>query len=134
MKKKAFRFTALALCFAAMLSCGEKGKADPDSEEEKKDTRPVYKVSAEVNPFTWIAIDGQGNTIDPDKSGYKDASKRTKKQVGIFYFLWHGCHGYDRGANYNECMLLLLPTPRVPTTFRNFWMQIQQPLRSAEAV
>jgi len=78
----------------------EQKKEDPFP--EKKDTRPTYEVKNEVNPFTWVAIDGQGNKIDPDKSGYQDASGRSKKQVAIFYFLWHGCHGYDIGANNNQ--------------------------------
>jgi len=55
--------------------------------------------SVEPDPFTWIAIDDNGNTIDPDK--YRDVPKE-KKQVGIFYFIWHGCHGYDVPTNHDD--------------------------------
>lgn len=88
---------------ALLPSCKkDDNKSQTGTTEEKKDTRAVYPVNEKVNPFTWIAIDGQGNTIDPDNSGYKDANQNKKKQVAIFYFLWHGCHGYDHGANHND--------------------------------
>ena len=99
---------------ALLPSCKkDDNKSQTGTTEEKKDTRAVYPVNEKVNPFTWIAIDGQGNTIDPDNSGYKDANQNKKKQVAIFYFLWHGCHGYDKGANHNDVV------PKVLTTSKN---------------
>ena len=102
MKRKVL-LCSLALAMALLPSCKkDDNKSQTGTTEEKKDTRAVYPVNEKVNPFTWIAIDGQGNTIDPDNSGYKDANQNKKKQVAIFYFLWHGCHGYDKGANHND--------------------------------
>ena len=55
-----------------------------------------------VDPSSWCAIDGQGNKIDPETAIYPDKTERSNKFVGIFYFIWHGCHGYDKPANYND--------------------------------
>ncbi|MCF0173632.1 MAG: hypothetical protein HUJ91_07915, partial [Bacteroidales bacterium] len=103
MKNKFLLFAALALSVSLAASC--KDNEDPldkdDNEEIPTDNESTSENSVEVDPMTWIAIDGQGNVIDPDKSGYRDADGRKDKQVGIFYFLWHGCHGYDIGTNNN---------------------------------
>jgi len=93
------------MAMATFASCTQ--KENQDEPEEKKEEEeiieewPEYEVSAEVNPFTWIAIDDNGNTIDPDNSGYRKIPEKEKTD-GIFYFLWHGCHGYDVGANSNQ--------------------------------
>ncbi|MCQ2118936.1 MAG: hypothetical protein MJY84_03340 [Bacteroidales bacterium] len=111
MKKYLLALSALLTTVLLAVSCGEKDPTndpdDPDQPEEpvtpeEPSEDEVYPVSAEVNPFTWIAIDDNGNQIDPDLKRYQSAAGRSSKQVGIFYFLWHGCHGYDVGANYNE--------------------------------
>ncbi|MDR1102725.1 MAG: hypothetical protein LBL42_03105 [Tannerella sp.] len=74
----------------------------PDVPVDEKEEKPVYVASEAVNPFTWVATNSAGYTIDPGSDAYHDASKRTDRFVGIFYFIWHGCHGYDTGANHNS--------------------------------
>ncbi|MCQ2143186.1 MAG: hypothetical protein MJY56_03860, partial [Bacteroidales bacterium] len=49
-----------------------------------------------AEPMTWVALDPQGNWMT-DYPEPKD-----DKTVGIFYFLWHGCHGYDTFENHNS--------------------------------
>ncbi|MCQ2162082.1 MAG: hypothetical protein MJY86_02270 [Bacteroidales bacterium] len=111
MKKNLLTLTSVLLAGMMAASCSNKGETEPEEPDKpsgeivKPDKRGVYEVSEKVNPFTWIAIDGQGNTIDPDNSGYQGAGGREKKQVSIFYFLWHGCHGYDHIANQNDVMV-----------------------------
>ncbi|MDD3039339.1 hypothetical protein [Bacteroides sp.] len=58
-----------------------------------------------VDPSLWCAIDGQGNKIDPETAIYPDIAERRNKYVGIFYFIWHGCHGYDKPANHNDVQI-----------------------------
>ena len=50
------------------------------------------------DPSMWVAIDDLGRQIEPDAY----PATRQDKQVGIFYFLWLGCHGYDTPANNND--------------------------------
>jgi hypothetical protein len=75
---------------------------EPESPSGSESEKPSYEVSEVVNPFSWIATDHPGNTIDPESDEYPDATERKNKFVGIFYFIWHGCHGYDTGANHNS--------------------------------
>lgn len=51
-----------------------------------------------ADPSQWSAVDALGRTIDPDDY----PAPRDDRQVGIFYFLWLGCHGYDTPANGND--------------------------------
>lgn len=76
-----------------LVSCKENG-------DDTKKTN-VDETAYEVNPTLWSAVDDLGREIDPDKY----PSKRNGKEVGIFYFLWHGCHGYDKGANHEDVVL-----------------------------
>ena len=76
------------------------GTEDETTEEESK--YPVYEASESSNPYSWVAVDDLGNSIDPDVGAYPDVTERGERVVAAFYFLWHGCHGYDRGANNNE--------------------------------
>ncbi len=42
---------------------------------------------------TWEAIDGLGRKLpDAQKAG----KPRKDRFVGLFYFVWHGAHGYDK--------------------------------------
>lgn len=41
---------------------------------------------------TWVATDALGRSLT---IGSKGSTIRKDKYVGIFYFLWHGAHGYD---------------------------------------
>lgn len=41
---------------------------------------------------TWVATDGMGRSLT---TGVQNGSIRKDKYVGVFYFLWHGAHGYD---------------------------------------
>lgn len=42
---------------------------------------------------TWVATDELGRNINTNANGI-----RTDKYVGIFYFVWHGAHGYDQNT------------------------------------
>lgn len=45
--------------------------------------------------MTWVAVMPDGSWMIDYPETKKD------KSVGIFYFLWHGCHGYDTFENHN---------------------------------
>lgn len=47
-------------------------------------------------PMTWTALSQDGTKLE----GYE--AERPDKFVGLFYFIWHGCHGYDKAANNND--------------------------------
>jgi len=49
-----------------------------------------------ADPLSWVALAPDGTWIE-DYPQYRE-----DKSVGMFYFLWLGCHGYDSPANYNE--------------------------------
>lgn len=62
----------------------------------------IVNIPTEPMPYTWVAYNNLGRSgtadatvIDPQTSGYPLRSDRGEKYVGIFYFLLHGCHGYD---------------------------------------
>lgn len=49
------------------------------------------------NADTWVATVGIGRKLEPvEKNGIK-----RDKYVGIFYFVWHGAHGYDHNTRAN---------------------------------
>ncbi|MBO6247348.1 MAG: hypothetical protein J6N54_00885, partial [Bacteroidales bacterium] len=84
-------------------ACKDSKTIGSNEEAEEEETKyPVYESSEVPNPYSWIAVDGEGNSIDPDVGAYPDVTDRGDRYVAAFYFLWHGCHGYDRGANNNE--------------------------------
>ena len=104
MKKKWMLVMAL-LAILAVIPTGckkEKEKPEEEKEEEPEKVYPTYATTEEPNPFSWVAVDDLGNSLDPDTGRYPDVAERKERTVDIFYFLWHGCHGYDRGANYNQ--------------------------------
>ena len=43
---------------------------------------------------TWVATDALGRSL---VTGSQGGTIRKDKFVGIFYFVWHGAHGYDKG-------------------------------------
>ena len=105
MKMKKFTLLLAAVAFLAMPSGCKKTPTEPDQEqgkEEQEKVYPTYATTEEPNPFSWVAVDDQGNSLDPDTGRYPDVAYRKERTVAIFYFLWHGCHGYDRGANNNN--------------------------------
>ncbi|MBQ7253478.1 MAG: hypothetical protein IJS30_02240 [Bacteroidales bacterium] len=100
----------LYLLIAAMVICGCRELEEPENQEEHNQEPPeedVYIPSEAPDPFSWIATDSQGNSIDPDTGRYPDSADRDGKVVAVFYFLWHGCHGYDTPAN---CNTVIRPT------------------------
>ena len=104
MKMKKFALLLAAAAFLAMpVGCKKTPKEiEPEQkDEEEEKVYPTYATTEEPNPFSWVAVDDQGNSIDPDSGDYPDVAYRKERTVAIFYFLWHGCHGYDRGANNN---------------------------------
>ncbi|KAB7726706.1 hypothetical protein F5984_24075 [Rudanella paleaurantiibacter] len=42
---------------------------------------------------TWVATDAMGRAVATNTQG---GAIRKDKFVGIFYFVWHGAHGYDK--------------------------------------
>ena len=90
---------AAALSLAVVCCNPEASENDGDRTEEPA---PVDDTGLLPDPFSWVAVDGQGNSIDPDSGAYPVAGGREGKAVAIFYFLWHGCHGYDKPANGNQ--------------------------------
>ena len=102
--RKALLLTAsLAAAIFFQTACKDSKTAESNEETGEEETKyPVYESSEAPNPYSWIAVDGEGNSIDPDVGAYPDVTDRGDRYVAAFYFLWHGCHGYDRGANNNE--------------------------------
>ncbi len=98
----------LLLPFFLFPGCGrsaeQPGEEGQEQEEPQEEPSAVYPASEAPNPFSWVAVDDQGNAIDPDSGRYQDPAQRGERTVGIFYFLWHGCHGYDRIAISNEVL------------------------------
>ncbi len=45
---------------------------------------------------TWVAVDGLNRDLVTETH---KGSIRKNRYVGIFYFIWHGAHGYDRHTN-----------------------------------
>ena len=96
----------IALIAFAMASCGKDGAddngKDPTPDTPTDTTTPGQKVTATYDPMSWVAVDGLERKVDPAK--YPLATSRGDKKVGIFYFLWIGCHGYDYATNNNDVM------------------------------
>ena len=94
--------SVLFLVIAALIMNGCRELEEPGDNNQETPKEDVYIPSESPDPFSWVAIDGQGNTIDPDYGSYPNKGERGGKVVAVFYFLWHGCHGYDTPANYNS--------------------------------
>ncbi|MBO4416713.1 MAG: hypothetical protein J5801_01170 [Bacteroidales bacterium] len=92
----------LYLLIAGIVIGGCQELEEPGGHNQELPKEDVYIPSEAPDPFTWVATDSQGNSIDPDLGAYPEKSERDGKFVAIFYFLWHGCHGYDTPANYND--------------------------------
>jgi len=111
MKKTAMILLSIALAAGVVTGCVKTPEEEetpvtptptptPDPDDPEPDGKEAFEPTIISTPFSWIATDGQNNEIDPEE--YPDPEDRPDKFVGIFYFLWHGCHGYDRGANNNS--------------------------------
>lgn len=58
---------------------------------------------------TWAAVDALGRELP--REGQAPAA-RTNRFVGVFYYIWHGAHGYDRhGGPVGEAQDVLVPGP-----------------------
>ena len=91
---------ALLLVMVCLHSCRP---VEPEEEQIIPDgPSPVDESSPLPDSFSWVAVDGLGNSIDPDQGIYPDPEERAGRTVAVFYFLWHGCHGYDRPGNSNS--------------------------------
>ncbi|MDD3108986.1 MAG: hypothetical protein PHV49_07265 [Alistipes sp.] len=102
-----------ALCVAA---CTEEKQPDPPTPTPEPTPTPTpsdttKEVIATVDPFTWVSVDALGRTIEPGV-GYQTPEVRGERTVGIFYFLWLGCHSYDTGVPYTGDVV----TPRPSDT------------------
>lgn len=88
------RALMLALLPACVIFTNCRGN---DDNIESDETAPV-----EVKTYgaaSWAAEYADGQTID-DSERYP--SRRDGRTVGIFYFVWHGSHGYDTGGYASE--------------------------------
>lgn len=111
-KRLAVLFAIAAISMTGFSSCkgtkieetggDEPQKEEPQQEKPQETKYSTYQASDAPIPFSWIAVDDEGNSIDPDAGRYPDVADRKERTVAVFYFLWHGCHGYDRGANNND--------------------------------
>ena len=109
MMRKGYRLSVWVLT-GLLLVCPSGCRKDapvPEGGEETPspaDSPAAYEATEEPNPFSWVAVDGQGSSLDPDTGRYPDVADRGERTVGIFYFLWHGCHGYDHIAISNSVL------------------------------
>ena len=91
MKMKKFTLLLATVAFLAMpVGCKKTPKEiDPEQKEEEEEEKvyPTYGTTEEPNPFSWVAVDDQGNSLDPDSGGYPDVAYRKDRTVAIFYFL-----------------------------------------------
>lgn len=97
----------LGLSVFSLLYCkpagGEADIDKPAAEEEVLDAAKYYVDEGRSLPFSWSAQMPTGGNIDPTNSRmYKSVDVRGEKFVGIFYFTWHGCHGYDVHEDHND--------------------------------
>jgi hypothetical protein len=60
-------------------------------------TTPQLVSSSKAD--TWVATDALDRSLT---TGDKGSTIRKDKYVGIFYFLWHGAHGYDHHSGTNK--------------------------------
>lgn len=57
---------------------------------------PAAAAPRDLQSDTWVAIDEAGRVLP---QGDETLEPNPDKTVGIFYFLWHGTHGYDQHSN-----------------------------------
>lgn len=107
-----FFITGISLLMTAAVSCAEKDRGTGGS-------NVAVPEEIDVKPTRWSALDALGRVIEPDS--YPDAGDRAGKQVGLFYFLWHGCHGYDRGENHEDVVLPSESDTRSPYNNELLW-------------
>lgn len=56
--------------------------------------------SRDIQSDTWVAIDALGRALP---SGKEAGAVRPDRFVGVFYYLWHGAHGYsDEGGGHDQ--------------------------------
>ena len=94
------KFVCVLLCTLLTVGCKD-DKTNSDNQGPGPDpgpdpTPPAEEVIAEVDPLSWTSVDGLDRTIEPGVN-YETPETRGEKTVGIFYFLWLGCHSYDTG-------------------------------------
>jgi hypothetical protein len=67
-------------------------------------------VEADTMSDTWAAVDALGRELPCE--GQVQAA-RTNRFVGVFYYIWHGAHGYDRhGGPRGEAQDVQVPGPK----------------------
>lgn len=65
----------------------------------------------DVRPDTWAAVDGLGRAVP---MAGEVPEPREDRIVGIFYFTWHGPHGYDNNYNPPDEDVVQAPLPKRP--------------------
>ena len=72
-------------------------------------TLSLSAVAQDTMSDTWSALDALGRKLPCE--GQVQAS-RTNRFVGVFYYIWHGAHGYDRhGGPLGEAQDVRVPGP-----------------------
>jgi hypothetical protein len=61
--------------------------------------QPTTQLISSNDADTWLAMDALGREITVAK---EIGGIRKDRFVGIFYFVWHGAHGYDRNKSPNS--------------------------------
>jgi len=86
-----FLLSQLILLTAFSCSSEPQPTPGPEPSDPKIALDPVP-----ADPFSWVALAPDGTWMD-NYQEYKEG-----KTVGIFYFVWFGCHGYDNLAGDNQ--------------------------------
>lgn len=96
--KRNFMFCKMCMLGASILLMSECQSKEPDKPTNET---PWSDTSTVVDPSRWSAVNDNGLKVDP--ATYRSA--REGKKVGIFYFIWMGCHGYDTHSDNNQVVL-----------------------------
>ena len=99
-----FTFTLFAFSsflFSLCAGCGKSGKNSADDLPEGPSpvvpSAPTEVSATAYGASSWTAeyASGQKILFDDEYPAFRPA-----KKVGIFYFIWHGSHGYDQAGPY----------------------------------
>ena len=88
----------LFLICSLLFACSAPGSGPQETPEDKPDEPQVQTdvlPAVAADPMSWVALAPDGTWME------EYPAEHIAKTVGIFYFLWHGCHGYDKFENNN---------------------------------
>ena len=88
----------LFLICSLLFACSAPESGPQETPEDKPDEPQVQTdvlPAVAADPMSWVALAPDGTWME------EYPAEHIAKTVGIFYFLWHGCHGYDKFENNN---------------------------------